>query len=87
MREILISNVNSEPYEISARFYQALQESALRLEDDAEKDEAFAASLEHPDHLQRHTLLVQAQRERARLLRRFLAEARIRTRAGSRGCS
>ena len=45
MREILISDVNSEPYEISARFYQALQESALRLEDDAEKDEAFAASL------------------------------------------
>ena len=70
---------SSEPYEITARFYLALQEKAGRLENDAEKDEAFAASLEHPDHLVRQALLVQVQRERAQRLRGFLANSRMRT--------
>jgi hypothetical protein len=61
----------SQPYEISARFYRALQEGA-------EKDEAAAATLDHPDHQRRHKCLVRAQRERARLLHRFLADARVR---------
>jgi fructose-bisphosphate aldolase class 1 len=68
----------SQPYEISARFYRALQEGAIRLEADAEKDEAAAATLDHPDHQRRHKCLVRAQRERARLLHRFLADARVR---------
>jgi hypothetical protein len=78
VRKVTILKLNNEPYEISARFYRALEEKALSLEDDAQKDEIFAASLEHPSHLQRHNLLVQAQREKARRLRNFLADARIR---------
>ncbi len=73
-----ISKLNSEPYEISARFYRALQEKALSLEDDAQKDEFFAASLENADHLHRQNLLIQAQRDKALRVRNFLAEARIR---------
>ena len=70
--------LNGEPYEISARFYRALQAKALGLENDAQHDEVFAASLENPGHLQRQNLLIQTQRDKARRLRNFLAEARIR---------
>lgn len=73
-----ISKLNSEPYEISARFYRALQEKASSLEDDAQKDEVFALSLENPDHLQRQSLLIKAQRDKAQRFRNFLAGARIR---------
>jgi hypothetical protein len=73
-----ILKLNSEPYEISARFYRALQAKALSLEDDAQNDELFAASLENPGHLQRQNLLIQTQRDKARRLRNFLAEARMR---------
>jgi hypothetical protein len=70
--------LSSEPHEISVRFYLALQSKALRLEADARKDELAAASLEHPGHLQRQRLLVQAQREDAARFRTFLAGTRIR---------
>jgi hypothetical protein len=73
-----ISKLNSEPYEISARFYRALRAIALSLEADAEKDELFASSLEHPGHLLRQKFLIQAQRDEAGRLRNFLAETRIR---------
>jgi hypothetical protein len=73
-----LSNLNHEPYEISSRFYRALEEMASHLEADAEKDEAVAASLQHPDHLERHRLLVRAQRERAGHLRNFLALSQVR---------
>ncbi len=69
----------SEPYEISVRFYIALWANALRLEGDADKDEQAAAALEHPGHLQRQKLLVQAQREDAARFRTFLAGTRIRS--------
>jgi hypothetical protein len=69
----------SEPYEISVRFYIALWANALRLEADADKDELAAASLEHPGHLQRQKLLVQAQREDAARFRNFLADTCIRS--------
>jgi hypothetical protein len=55
-----------------------VQKKALVLEDDADKDEVFAASLEHPDHLQGQNLLIQAQRDQALRLRNFLAEAEVR---------
>jgi hypothetical protein len=71
--------LNSEPYEISVRFYGALRAKVLRLEADAHKDELVAASLEHPGHLQRQKLLIQAQREDAARLRNFLAGTRIRS--------
>lgn len=67
-----------EPYEISARFYQALRATALHLEANARKDELFAASLDHPDHVQRQKRLVKAQRDQARRLWNFLTRARIR---------
>lgn len=70
--------LKSEPFEISVRFYGALRGKALRLEADARKDELAAASLEHPGHLERQNLLVQAQREEAAHLRNFLAGTRIR---------
>ena len=41
-----------------------------------EQDEAFAASLENPDHLQRQNLLIDTQRDQARRLRDFLAATR-----------
>jgi hypothetical protein len=75
-----LSKLNSEPYEISLRFYSALRERGLRLEAQAQKDELFAASLDHPGHLQRHSLLIQAQREDAGRIRDFLAGTRIRIR-------
>jgi hypothetical protein len=65
-----------ELYEISPRFYRVLQDRAQSLENDAQKDEAFAASLENPGHRHRHQLLIQAQRDKARRLWDFLAGAR-----------
>lgn len=70
--------LNSEPYEISVRFYDALWAKALRLEADAHQDELVAASLEHPGHFERQKLLIQTQREQATRLRNFLARTRIR---------
>jgi len=75
-----LSKLKSEPYEISRRFYCALWEKALHLEAQAQKDELFAASLEHPGHIQRHHLLIEAQREDAGRVRDFLANTRIRVR-------
>ena len=72
------SKINSEPYEISLRFYLALCAKVLSLEADAEKDELLASSLEHPGHLLRQQSLIQAQRDEAGRLRNFLAETRIR---------
>jgi hypothetical protein len=71
--------LHSEPYEITVRFYDALRAKALRLEADAQQDELVAATLEHPGHLQRQKLLVQAQREDAARFRNFLAATRIRS--------
>jgi hypothetical protein len=71
-------NLDHEPYHISPRFYQALQAKALSLENDAQKDEVFASTLDHLGHLERHNRLIQAQREQARRLRDFLAASEIR---------
>ncbi len=68
---------NSEPYQISVRFYDALWAQAVRLEADARKDELAADSIQHPGHLQRQKLLVQAQREHAARFRGFLACTRV----------
>jgi hypothetical protein len=67
-----------EPYEITLRFYCALEAKALSLEADAQKDELFAASLNHPGHRHRQNLLIQAQRDDADRFRDFLARTRIR---------
>lgn len=73
------TQLNSEPYEISIRFYDALCAKALRLEADAQQDELVAATLEHPGHFARQSLLIQSQREDAARLRNFLARTRIRS--------
>jgi hypothetical protein len=77
-KEATILNSVREPYEISPRFYRALQAKALSLENDARQDEAFAVTLENPDHLQRQNLLIDTQRDQAKRLRDFLAASRIR---------
>lgn len=71
-------NQDREPYEISARFYHALQAKALTLEEGAQKDEVFASTLGNPGHLRRQHRLIQAQRDQAKRVRSFLAAARIR---------
>jgi hypothetical protein len=71
-------NHNLEPYHISPRFYQALQAKATSLENDAQQDEAFAATLDNPGHRERQNRLIQAQREQATRLRDFLAASEIR---------
>jgi hypothetical protein len=70
--------LNHEPYHISPRFYQALQDKAVRLENDALKDEVFASTLDNVGHLERHRRLIQTQRDQARRLRDFLAASQIR---------
>jgi 5-bromo-4-chloroindolyl phosphate hydrolysis protein len=77
-KETNILNQVSETYEISPRFYRALEAKALSLENDARQDEAFAATLENHAHLQRQYLLIDTQRDQARRLRDFLAASRIR---------
>jgi hypothetical protein len=70
--------LETEPYQISSRFYRAMQAKALTLEVDALRDELFAASIDHPDHLRRQHILIQAQRDEAERLRNFLTGTRVR---------
>jgi hypothetical protein len=67
-----------EPYQISSRFYRALQAKALTLEIDALRDELIAASIAHPDQLRRQRLLIQAQRDEADRFRDFLTAVTVR---------
>jgi hypothetical protein len=68
-----------EPYRLSPRFYRAMQAKALALEVDALRDELAAITLEDPDQLRRHRLLIQAQRDEASRLRDFLTRTTIQT--------
>lgn len=68
-----------EPFQVSSRFYRALQAKAIALETAASNDEIFAASLHHPDHLRRQWLLIQAQRDEAERLRDFLTRTIMQT--------
>jgi hypothetical protein len=68
----------TEPYEVSPRFYAAMHAKASSLEANAQQDELFAASLEHPGHRERQNRLVLAQREQAERFRNFLADTRLR---------
>lgn len=71
------SSILREPYELSPRFYRALQAKALCLEVDALRDELFSLTLTNPEHIRRHRLLVQAQRDEADRLRDFLARTAV----------
>jgi hypothetical protein len=75
-----LTNPPAETYEVSARFYAAIQANVSRLEANALQDELLAASLEHPGHRERQNRLVLAQRQQAEHFRNFLAATRIRIR-------
>ncbi len=66
-----------EPYQISFRFYRAMQVKALTLEINALSDELAAAAIEDPDQLRRQRLLIQAQRDEAERFRDFLAAVSV----------
>ena len=67
-----------EPYQISLRLYRALQAKAVLLEVDALRDELAATSMQDSGQIQRHQLLIQAQRDEADRLRDFLTRTRVR---------
>ncbi|HLI03417.1 MAG TPA: hypothetical protein VKU93_04015 [Terracidiphilus sp.] len=69
-----------ESYEISPRFRAMIEERVKRLEEDAARDEASIASLDHVDHIRRQLRLVAAQRAEALRMRLFLERARTRKR-------
>ena len=73
-----MSKHDQEFYEVSARFYLAMQTKALSLEENAQHDELIVSTLEHFGHVQRQQRLVCAQRNQAKRLRQFLANARVR---------
>ena len=65
-----------EGFEISPRFRRTLEERIVRLERDAEQDEAQVAQLENGDHIRRHMRLVAIQRSEALRMRLFLDRAK-----------
>ncbi len=69
-----------ESYEISPRFRAMIEERVKRLEEDALRDEALIASLDHVDHIRRQLRLVAAQRDEAVRMRSFLDRAHTRKR-------
>jgi hypothetical protein len=68
----------NESYEISPRFQRTIEERIVRLERDAESDEAIAAQLENGDHIRRQMRLVAVQRAEALRMRLFLDRAKTR---------
>ena len=65
-------------FEISPRFRRTLEDRIVRLERDAEQDEANVALLEDGDHIRRHMRLVAMQRSEALRMRLFLDRAKTR---------
>ncbi len=65
-------------FEISPRFRRSIEERILRLEHDADQDEAQLATLDNRDHIRRHMRLVATQRAEATRMRIFLDRARNR---------
>lgn len=72
------NNTVNEGFEISPRFRRSIEDRIARLEQDASEDESRLGSIDNPDHIQRHTRLVAAQRFEALRMRIFLDRARIR---------
>lgn len=66
-------------FEISPRFRRSIEERILRLERDANEDEAQSALLENKDHIRRQMRLVAVQRAEAMRMRVFLDRATTRT--------
>jgi len=68
----------SEGFEISPRFRSSVEERIVRLERDAESDEAMVAGLVDGDHIRRQMRLVAVQRGEALRMRLFLDRSRTR---------
>jgi ribosome-associated translation inhibitor RaiA len=68
----------SEVFEISPRFRHTIEERIVRLEKDAEFDEAQVTLLMDGDHIRRHMRLVALQRCEALRMRLFLDRAKTR---------
>ncbi len=75
---MLPQHVSLETFEISPRFRRSIEDRIVKLERDADADEALLASLSHDDHIRRQIRLVAAQRVEAQRMRRFLERARTR---------
>ena len=68
----------SEVFEISPRFRHTIEERIVRLEKDAEFDEAQVTLLMDGDHIRRHMRLVALQRCEALRMRLFLDRSSTR---------
>jgi hypothetical protein len=68
----------AEGFEISPRFRSTIEQRILRLERDAEQDEAQVARLEDGDHIRRQMRLVFMQKAEALRMRLFLDGAKVR---------
>jgi hypothetical protein len=65
-------------FEISPRFRLKIEERIVRLERDADNDEAQVGVLDNPDHIRRQMRLVAMQRAEALRMRLFLDRAGTR---------
>ena len=74
-----------EEIEISPRFRSMLQERIIRLEQDAERDEAQIAVLDDVDHIRRQMRLAAVERAEALRMRLFLDRAHTRSEESSFG--
>jgi len=75
----MITNVaTAEGFEISPRFRRTVEERIVRLEKDAEYDEAQVNFLEDTDHIRRQMRLVAMQRSEALRMRLFLDRSKTR---------
>jgi hypothetical protein len=68
----------SEGFEISPRFRRTVEERIIRLEKDAEFDEAQVSFLDDVDHIRRQMRLVAMQRSEALRMRLFLDRSKTR---------
>ena len=75
---MLTNCVANEAYEISPRFRRTIEERIVRLEKDAEFDEAQVERLVDGDHIRRQMRLVAIERAEALRMRLFLDRAKTR---------
>ena len=74
-------SMRGEGIEISPRFRRSMEERIIRLEQDADFDEARLPLLEDEDHIRRQRKLVAAERAEALRMRLFLDKAGTRATA------
>jgi len=75
---MMINCAANEGFEISPRFRRTVEERIVRLEKDAEYDEAQVNFLEDTDHIRRQMRLVAMQRSEALRMRLFLDRSKTR---------